>query len=421
MFYSRGVGQRRSPAPAGAEGQREGMTVSIACVSIPHFALRVEVLERPELDGRPLVLATPPGGRNLVDDCTLEAVAAGIRPGLSLREVTALCPDAVVVQPNPVRDAAVFERIVTRLEGLSPLVEPAAPGCCYVDLRGLDRHYGSPERAAARLLQAVPPLLRPRAGIAPGKFAARVAAGQAAPGGWHIVAPEDVATFLADKPIDWLPLPPDMLRRLERLGLRTMRDLAELPAHAVQARFGPEGRRAWELAQGLDSDPVRPRERAESVVVELSLPAPATSRDALMIALRQLVTRAFARPALHGRGVRQARLRAHLEGGRSWEHVATLREPAGRERLIDALGHRLQAVTLPAPLEALTLELTGLTAVAAHQETLFGTRPRRARQLIEAIRQLKQRYGTSPIYRVVEVEPWSRIPERRRALISFDP
>ncbi|MDI3341762.1 MAG: DNA polymerase Y family protein [Sphaerobacter sp.] len=395
--------------------------MTIACVSIPHFALRVAVLDHPELDGTPLVLATPPGGRNLVADRTPEAAARGIRPGMSLREVTALCPEAVVVQPNPVREAAAFERIVTRLEGLSPLVEPAEPGCCYVDLRGLDRHYGTPERAAARLLQTVPPLLRPRVGLAPGKFAARVAAGQAAPGGWRIVPPGEVAAFLADLSVEWLPLPAEMLRRLERLGLRTMRDLAALPAHAVQARFGPAGRRAWELAQGLDDEPVRPRARGETVVVELALPAPATSRDALLLALRQLVTRAFARPALRGRGVRQARLRAQLEGGRSWEHVATLREPAGRERLIAALGHRLQAVELPAPLETLSLELTGLTAEAAHQTSLLGARPRRTRQLVEAIRQLKQRYGTSPIYRVVEVEPWSRIPERRRALISYDP
>src|SRR5690606_20840539 len=140
----------------------------------------------------------------------------------------------------------------------------------------------------------------------------------------------------------------------------------------------------------------------------------------LIVALRQLVTRAFGRPALRGRGVRQARLHALLEGGRSWEHVATLREPAGPERLAEALGHRLQAVKFPAPLETLILELTGLVAAAARQEPLLG-RPRRSRQLIEAIRHLKQRYGSSPIYRVVEVEPWSRIPERRRALISYDP
>ncbi|HET9014237.1 MAG TPA: hypothetical protein VFN57_01485 [Thermomicrobiaceae bacterium] len=398
----------------------------IACVSIPHFALRVELLERSDLDGLPLALGAPPGSRSVLLDCTPEAAARGLRPGMSLREASALCPEAVVVAPNPVRDAALFEQIVARLERLSPLVEPdgptsEAPGRCYVDLRGLERHHGPPERAAARLLATVPPVLRPRAGVAPGKFVARVAAGRAAPGETRVVAPGEVVGFLAGLPVGWLPLPLETVRRLERLGLRTMGDLAALPAHAVQARFGPEGRRAWALASGLDDDVVRPRERQETVVEELTLPAPATSRETLLIALRQLVARAFGRPALRGRSVRQARVRGVVEGARSWEHVMVLREPVGGERLVEALGHRLQAVELPGALESLTLELSGLTAEAARQEALLGARPHRARQLVEGIRQLKQRYGTSPIYRIVEVEPWSRIPERRRALISYDP
>jgi len=400
--------------------------VAIACVSIPHFALRVELLDRSDLDGLPLALGAPPGSRSVLLDCTPEAAERGLRPGMSLREASALCPEAIVVAPNPVRDAALFEQIVSRLERLSPLVEPAgptpeAPGCCYVDLCGLERHHGPPEQAAVRLLAAVPPALRPRAGVAPGKFAAWVAAGQAAPGSPRVVTPDEVVGFLAGQPVAWLPLPLETLRRLERLGLRTMGDLAALPAHAVQARFGPDGRRAWELASGRDDDEVRPRERQETVVEELTLPAPATSRETLLIALRQLVARAFGRAVLRGRSVRQARLRGLVEGARSWEHVMVLREPVGGERLVEALGHRLQAVELPGALEALTLELSGLTAEAVRQEALLGARPHRARQLVEGVRQLKQRYGTSPIYRIVEVEPWSRIPERRRALISYDP
>ncbi|MEX2425804.1 MAG: hypothetical protein WD401_03485, partial [Thermomicrobiaceae bacterium] len=61
------------------------------------------------------------------------------------------------------------------------------------------------------------------------------------------------------------------------------------------------------------------------------------------------------------------------------------------------------------------------TAEQARQESLLSARPKQLQAIMDAVRQLKQRYGTSPIYRIVEVEPWSRIPERRRALISFDP
>src|SRR5262245_13087137 len=126
----------------------------VACLLVPHFALRVALLERPELDGAPLVLGPPAGGRSVVQDATPEAAARGIRPGLSLREATALCPEAVVLAPNPVREADVAARLLERLERLSPVVEADATvaGGWYVDLAGLERHLGPAEVAAARLL-----------------------------------------------------------------------------------------------------------------------------------------------------------------------------------------------------------------------------------------------------------------------------
>ena len=395
----------------------------IACVLVPHFALRVALLEQPRLDGAPLVLAPPPGSRPLVADATPEAAARGVRPGLHLREVVALCPDAVVVAPHPLREAAAAERLAAGLERLSPVVEidAANPGTCYVDLRGSDRLLGPPTVAAERLLATVPPLFRPRLGVAPTRFAARVAAQFAPPGGIRAVAPAEATAFLAPAPISLLPVGPDEARRLERLGLRTLGDLAALPPSAVRARFGAAGGRLWDLARGDDPTPVVPRPRLESAAETLDLPAPATSHDALLVAVARLATRLFERPALRDRHVRQARLRAVLEGGGSWEQVATLREPGGRHRVVEALGHRIRAASLPGPVETLTLEVVGLLDAGGRQELLPGFHARRPRHLAEACRDLRQRLGGTQLYRVIEVEPWSRIPERRLALIAFEP
>jgi len=73
----------------------------VACVWPPHLPLRLEVVRRPDLDGRPLVLGAAPGQRRVVQLCSPEAEQAGLRVGLPLREVAPLCPDAVVVQPDP--------------------------------------------------------------------------------------------------------------------------------------------------------------------------------------------------------------------------------------------------------------------------------------------------------------------------------
>jgi DNA polymerase-4/protein ImuB len=396
--------------------------MAIACVSIPHFALRVAILEQPELDGMPLVLAAPPGERPVVIDATPEAAARGIRPGLGLREVPALCPAALILPPHPLREAHALHTIMLALEACSPLVEADAdhPGCFYVDLAGLDRRLGSPAHAARQLLQAVSPVLRPRAGIAPGKFAARIAAGAAPPGGQVILA-STTADFLSKTPVTWLPLPPAKLRQLERLGVRSLGDLTTLPVTAVQARFGPIGRRAWELASGRDDTTVHSRLRPETVSETLDLPDPITSREMLLVALTRLVTTAFDRPALRNRHVRQLHLQVAIEGNRSWEQRVTLREPGGLHRVLESLTYRLQAIMLPGPIERLTIELSGLITATGHQELLPGLRSRRPRQLAEASRHLKQRYGVSGLFRVVEVEPWSRIPERRQALLVYDP
>ncbi len=395
--------------------------MSLACVLIPHLALRIAVFDRPALDGLPLVLTSPSTARPVVADCSPEATARGVKPGMPLREVTAVCADAVFIPYNPVAEGITVERLLDALETVSPFVEAAEPGRCYVDLVGLDRHHGSPEAAARQLLLAISPLYRPRVGIGANPFLASVAARKAPPGGVATLADVNVAATLAPLPASWLPIAPDLVSRLDRLGLRTIGEVAALSPSALQARFGPTGRRIAELGRGIDPTPFRPRRPVEAVAEEMALEAPTASRDVLLLAIHQLVARAFARPALRARHVRQARLRVVIEGAHSWERELTFREPVGGQRLIETLRARLQSLELSGPAEALSLELIGIVAEVATQELIPLLRPRQDRPLIAAARQLKQRYGSSPLAHIVEVEPWSRIPERRFALISYDP
>src|ERR687889_1387374 len=102
--------------------------VTVACVWIAQLPLRVEVLRHPAWDGRPLVLGGAPGERKIVHLCSPEAEAAGIRPGLPLREVVPLCRDAIVLTPDPVRVAAVLDGVLAALQEVSPAVELAGGG-----------------------------------------------------------------------------------------------------------------------------------------------------------------------------------------------------------------------------------------------------------------------------------------------------
>ncbi len=396
----------------------------IVCLRIPYFALRIALLESPHLNGKPLVLSNPQSGRAIVLDATPEALAGGIRPGMNLREASALCPTVVVLAADPVRERTVSQQIQNRLEHLSPLVEPdeAEQGCWYIDLTGLERYYGTYAQATQRLIACVDPILRGRVGVASARFTARVAAGVAKAGSIRTVTDDEAPGFLAEAPITWVPLPPDVIRQLEHLGIPTLGAFTKLPARKVAARFGPAGRQAWELARGQDNQPVVPPPRTRTVIEDLVMPTPAVSREMLMIGLRQMVTRAFGKAELRGKHVRQVTLHAMLEGERrSWERTLTLKEPCGQDRVIDTLALRLQAIEMAGPIEMVTLEFSGITNETARQAAFSMMGPRAAAPLTAAIHQLKHRYGLSPIYHVVEVEPWSRIPERRHALITYDP
>jgi DNA polymerase-4/protein ImuB len=393
----------------------------IACVWIAQLPLRVEVLRHPAWDGRPLVLGGAPGERKVVQLCSPEAEAAGVKPGLLLREVVPLCPEAIVLQPDPVRTAAVLESLVAALQRVSPVVEPAEDGYVYLDLRGIQQSQTTIEH---QLRAAVPALLRPRFGFGNGKFVAAVAARTAGPGEARAISAAETRTFLEPlsiRHLSFIQIDPEILLRLELLGLRTLGDLAALPFGAVQAEFGPQGARAWRLASGRDDERVVARPFVASVQVAMRFDDPLGSVDAVMAAIDQLLASAFGKPALQGRSVRQVRLRALLSDGTSWERQYTFKEALStRDAARRALKSKLDLPNAlpPAPIEECALELLGLGGEAARQPGLFVARAKQLAEIAEAARQLRARYGGVPLYHAIEVEPWSRIPERRWALVQ---
>jgi DNA polymerase-4/protein ImuB len=356
--------------------------------------------------------------------CSPEAARAGISPGLPLREVLTICGDAIIRQPDPVLTATVLGEVLGTLQRVGPSVE-AADERLFLDLRGLQGIYQhSLDRLARAIRAAVPPLLQPRIGIAAGKRVAAIAARQAPLAGMCTVPEQETARFLAPLSIDHLSLAPDIVKRLERLGLRTIADLAALPFSAVQAAFGPVGAQAWRLAHGQDETTVVPHQIAATVSASLRFDHPLGSVDAILAAVRSLLAHAFADPALRGRAARQARLRAALADDSSWEQLITFKEAVSNKRVAyTALKSKLQLPNaLPlAPVDELALELLGIAGEAAKQPSLFLARARRGAEIVEATRHLQARYGHTPVYRAMEVEPWSRVPERRWALIPYEP
>jgi len=388
----------------------------IACVHIPRFIVEVERQRRKDLTTRLILI-----GNATVFDCSLGAEASGIRRGMRMSEAIGLCHRAVVLPPDLPYYQRRFDELLDFLDNYTPTVEVGELGTAYLSLDGLSVE---PEPFVEGLISSLHRRsgFMASVGVAGGKFAARVAAQTTRPGLAKVVPLGGEAIFLAPLPVDHLPGSDPMRWRLGLLGLDAMDDIARLPLGAFQAQFGPEGKRCWELANGIDTEPLVPRAKEETVVRRLQFPAPAVSLDAILLGVERLVYAAYGSLDRRGRWVRKAVLRAALDSGGSWELPIPFREALADPH--DAwFAIKCVVVRRPPdqPVEELEVELVSLSAESGKQATMFDGKAKLRRQVEEVVRQLQAQHGQIPIGKVVEVEPWSRIPERRAALVEFDP
>jgi nucleotidyltransferase/DNA polymerase involved in DNA repair len=391
----------------------------IACLSIPGFELKAALRTRPSLELQPAALAPDPVGEPLIGPVTATAEARGVRPQMRLGEALATCPQLVLVEPDPAAAEQAWEEIVLALEDAGFAVEPATLGVAYFETRGVERLYGGLDAALRRALAAVGPQWDARIGAAGRRFAALAAASVARGGQLLVVRDDELGNFLAPLPLSLLPLDRQRSTELEALGVRRLGQLAGLPGGAVAERLGPDGRRAWSLARGGAAARVRGRRPPAELVESLEFPEAVGNELTLRRALGALVETALARPERRDRFVRKVALDARLVGGGSWRRTLTLREPsADAERIRVALAPRL--TELPAPIVELALELVELTEPAGHQLELLAAGAEDRTRLREGLRQVRASTGTGSVCTVVEVAPWSRIPETRALFVPRD-
>lgn len=290
------------------------------------------------------------------------------------------------------------------------------------------RKVGEAKRAERTFRHSVVPVRRVwRMGWARGKFPAWVAATRAKPGQPVIVADDQLEAFLGEQRIGALPLEPDTHRRLWQLGLRVLSDLTALPEQAVVSQFGREGRVAWRLAAGAVVEPVTGQETPQPILASIDFPTPVADQSILANTIGQLTERALRHPQRMGWRVRSARVRASLEHGTSWMVTAVLKDPsASREHITEPLITKLGQTPPTGGVEHLVVEFTAFTRGTKElqlfaRDAAAAARTGRRRALRWAAREIKTRLKRSMLHHIVEVHPWSRIPERRYALIDFDP
>ncbi|WP_375431650.1 DNA polymerase IV [uncultured Friedmanniella sp.] len=277
-------------------------------VDMDAFYASVELRQRPELRGRPVIV----GGshRGVVLSATYEARALGVRSGMSSGQARRLAPGAVFLPPDFDSYAAVSRSIVAVFAAVSAAVESASIDEAFLDLTGSRRMYGPAAAIGERLRATVADeqAITCSVGIGPSKFVAKVASRTAKPDGLVEVAPEDVVAFLHPMPVDamWGVGQPTA-QKLGRLGIETVGQLAHAPASTLRQAFGPHaGRGLQELAWGRDRRRVVAGQPERSISSAETLGRDTDDPDAVRLELLRMAdrtTRRMRKAGLVGRTV----------------------------------------------------------------------------------------------------------------------
>jgi DNA polymerase-4 len=229
---------------------------TILHVDMDAFFVSVELLERPELRGKPVVVGGRPDQRGVVSAASYEARKYGIHSAMPLRTAGKLCPHAIFLDGHHAKYGEWSDKVATILGKFSPIVEMVSIDEAYLDFAGTERLHGPPFAAADKLLRTITKStgLPCSAGLASTRLVAKVASDQAKPRGLLWVASGQEARFLAQLPVRKIPGIGEVTERaLRALGIEFVHQLADSSQERLEKIFGQWGTALYRKARGGDS------------------------------------------------------------------------------------------------------------------------------------------------------------------------
>jgi DNA polymerase-4 len=366
------------------------------------FFVSVELLDRPELRGKPVVVGGRPDQRGIVSTASYEARKYGIHSAMPLRTAARLCPHAVFLDTRHRLYSEWSDRVAAILAKYSPVVEMASVDEAYLDLAGTERLHGPPLAAAHALLREITSTtgLPCSAGLARTRLVAKVASDQAKPRGLVWVPPGSEAAFLAPLGVRRIPgIGKVTEAALQAAGIETVGQLAAATQEKLEQDFGRWGTALHRKARGGDTYEFFVDAEPKSISHNRTFSFDTDDRAALDSTLSLLCQKAMKRLRDASLSASTVTLTIRYAGFQTFTRAHTLREPTHLDpvvlervrRLFDRHWDRSRKVRL------LGVALSSFTHGGEQLDLLDAQRREKMEKLAKATDALRDRFGFSKI------------------------
>ena len=382
------------------------------------FYTSVEERDCPEYGDRPVVVGALPGHRGVVAAANYRARAFGIHSAMPIAEAYRRCPDAVYLRPDMAKYARVSRQIFEVLGTLTPVVEPVSVDEAYLDLTGLEKLVGPPEKIGReikwRILEATG--LRASVGIGPNRLIAKLASEHRKPDGLVVVPPDQALDFLAPMPVANLRgVGRETQKAFARLGIRTVAQLRAIPLRYLREALGKGAAASFHAqALGIASADVISGRRRKSISKEATFEEDVRDRDILHDLLRNLAAEVASTARRENLSGAVVTLKIRFAGFETHTRQHALSTPTHDERMILRQAWQLfHHGNLPnKPVRLIGVGISRWAQAQSAQAELFGATQQRDRdeRLLETIDRAAARFGKGALQVGCRTKPSNRKP-----------
>lgn len=376
-------------------------------IDMDAFFVSVEQVLDPSLVGQPVIVGGDPNGRGVVAAASYEARHFGIHSAMPLARAKRLCPDAIFLRGSHGRYSEFSARVFSILDRYTPQVEPMSLDEAFLDLTGCERLLGPLPQAAVRIHDEIKSAVGIHAsiGIASNKLLAKIASGLSKPNGMLRVLPGQERVFLAPLPVRRIPgIGPKSGERFQRMGIKTVGQLAGLPRELLAEVFGSWGTQLYDRARGICNSPVLKRDDTRSISRETTLEEDSNNREFLESTLSYLVEKVTAQLRQAGLRVRCVTLKLRDSNFKTVTRSRTLGRAANEDHIIlativDLFRHLFTSRTRVRLIGVGLTALTGESAPTEQMELFQNAASKPWDRLYRGIDQLREKYGFRSILR----------------------